>query len=69
MRSKVRAAKIWNLLASFLGMASHSTGYKIARTQSEMGLAAKPEVIRGQEEVLQRIRATNHTRENMTSKE
>jgi hypothetical protein len=66
MRSKVSAAKIWNLLTSFLGMASHSTKYRIARTQFEMGLVAKPEIIRGQEDVLQRIRAKSHSKKNMT---
>jgi hypothetical protein len=59
------AAKSWNLLTSFLGIANHSKGLMIgliARIQSEIGLAAKPAIIMGQEEDLQRILARSHSR-------
>jgi hypothetical protein len=60
--SKVREAKSWNFLASDLGMAKRSTGYKMARIQSEIGLSEKPIIISGQEEDLHRILARSQSK-------
>jgi hypothetical protein len=62
MKSKVRAAKIWNFQTSFLGIANNKTRFTIVAIQSTMGLTTKLVVIRGQGELYQSNLAKSHSK-------